>query len=217
MEISSSFIELGRQGKVLFSIFRNTTEAQQLEAQLRQSQKLERFDQLAGGVAHDFHNLLAVIRGNAELMLMDGDAVSTEGREFPTAITSAAERTANLTRQLLIFSRKQFIQHHGWVEGVQPAGRRHHPQELPARHPAARPGVGSFAHRGRTPRRVLESYGYKVHEAASAREAIEVWWPSVQDISLLITDMVMPEGISSRELGNKLRAQKPDLKEMAIR
>jgi two-component system, cell cycle sensor histidine kinase and response regulator CckA len=60
--------------------------------------------------------------------------------------------------------------------------------------------------------RVLESYGYKVHEAASAREALEVWRPSAAEVSLLITDMVMPEGISGRDLGERLRAQKPELK-----
>jgi PAS domain S-box-containing protein len=110
LEISSSFIERGAHGKVLLGVFRNATERRRIEAQLRQSQKMEGIGQLAGGLAHDFNNLLAVINGNAELILQEGDSLSAPAREFLGHITGAAERAANLTRQLLIFSRKQAMQ-----------------------------------------------------------------------------------------------------------
>ncbi len=81
-----------------------------LEAQLRHAQKMEEIGQLAGGVAHDFNNLLVVIRGNAEIVLMDPAKLSQETRECLRQIIAAAERAANLTRQLLAFSRKQSMQ-----------------------------------------------------------------------------------------------------------
>jgi len=93
----------------VFAAARDITERKQLEEQLLQSQKLEAVGQLAGGVAHDFNNIMGVILGYAEL------AQSRVPRESPVAtqlghVRAAAERAASLTRQLLAFSRKQFLQ-----------------------------------------------------------------------------------------------------------
>ena len=77
-----------------------------LEAQLRQAQKLEAIGQLAGGVAHDFNNLLTVINGNAALLIGQG-RLDAEGVGLARQVIEAAERAASLTRQLLMFSRKQ--------------------------------------------------------------------------------------------------------------
>lgn len=91
-------------------VARDVTERRQLEEQLRQAQKLEAIGQLAGGVAHDFNNLLSVIRGNADLALASGDEVRAETREFLGQIVAASERAAGVTRQLLLFSRRQMMQ-----------------------------------------------------------------------------------------------------------
>jgi DNA-binding response OmpR family regulator len=82
------------------------------QEQLRQSQKLEAIGQLASGVAHDFNNLLAVIRGNADLALMTSGRPASDANDFLQQVCAATDRAANLTKQLLIFSRKQVMHFH---------------------------------------------------------------------------------------------------------
>ena len=95
------------QGIVLNS--RNVTERKRLEAQLRQSQRLESVGQLAGGIAHDFNNFLSVIRGYARF-LVEGLGDEDPHRSDAVEIEKAAERAARLTSQLLIFSRNEVVQ-----------------------------------------------------------------------------------------------------------
>lgn len=77
-----------------------------LEDQLRHAQKMEAFGQLAGGVAHDFNNYLAVIRMHIDFLRMGGD-LEPEQSACAREIEQAAERASNLTNQLLLFSRRQ--------------------------------------------------------------------------------------------------------------
>jgi PAS domain S-box-containing protein len=79
------------------------------EKQLRQAHKMEAVGQLAGGVAHDFNNMLSAIRGYTEVLLNDRTKDEST-REALEEIRSATERAASLTRQLLAFSRKQVLQ-----------------------------------------------------------------------------------------------------------
>ena len=86
-------------------VFRDVTAKTELEERLRHSQKMEAVGQLAGGVAHDFNNMLAGIMGYAE-MARDPDSDRGEVEEFAGHILAAASRAADLTRKLLAFSRK---------------------------------------------------------------------------------------------------------------
>jgi PAS domain S-box-containing protein len=83
-------------------------EKARLEAQFQQAQKMESVGRLAGGVAHDFNNMLGVIIGNAELALEEVEPSQPIYSDL-AEIQKAAQRSANLTRQLLTFARKQAI------------------------------------------------------------------------------------------------------------
>jgi PAS domain S-box-containing protein len=88
---------------------RDVTEQASLEGELRQAQKMESVGQLAGGVAHDFNNLLTVITGRIEF-LIGAENIDDEQQADLAEIKKAADRAAELTRQLLAFSRKQLLQ-----------------------------------------------------------------------------------------------------------
>ncbi|HWQ37106.1 MAG TPA: PAS domain S-box protein [Burkholderiales bacterium] len=349
----------------IVGVARDITERRQLEEQLRQAQRLEAIGQLAGGVAHDFNNILTSILMEAELAA-EADGLPGEVRESLAQIRTAAERAAGLTRQLLLFSRRQVLQprvldlnevvagvakllqriigedirlqldlHPGplWTRAdvgtldqvlmnlavnardAMPEGGRLFVEtgaeqvgERP-RHPEARPGayvwvrvrdtgvgiprevlprifepffttkepgkgtglglamvygvvrqqhgwveVESEPGRGATfqvflpaapaladeapvggerrvpggsetvllveddaavrqvTRTVLARHGYRVVEAGSGVEALEVWRAHRERVALVVTDLVMPGGVSGHELARRLRAERPGLK-----
>jgi len=91
---------IGYQG-----IIRDVTEQRQLEAQLQQAQKMEAVGTLAGGIAHDFNNVLQAISGYVELLLIKKEKKDPDIR-YLNQIDRSAQRATELTKQLLIFSRK---------------------------------------------------------------------------------------------------------------
>jgi two-component system, cell cycle sensor histidine kinase and response regulator CckA len=92
--------------KQWLSLAVDVTERSNLEAQLRQAQKMESVGQLAGGIAHDFNNLLTVINGHASL-IMSGEKLDDTAADSVREISEAGKRASALTRQLMTFSRKQ--------------------------------------------------------------------------------------------------------------
>jgi PAS domain S-box-containing protein len=105
--VDARFVKVADELRILISA-QDITEVLQIEAQLRQAQKIESLGQLTGGVAHDFNNLLGIIMGNIEL-LREGLEPGSEQIEFADQIFKATERGASLTRQLLAFSRRQTL------------------------------------------------------------------------------------------------------------
>jgi signal transduction histidine kinase/CheY-like chemotaxis protein len=348
--------------------FRDITGRVELEAQLRQAQKMEAFGQLAAGIAHDFNNILTVIQGNASLLGTE-EMTREDQAAARNEIVTAAERAANLTRQLLTFSRLrrletrdvdlneivtsiakmlqrligediaqetqcaaggafvhadpgmleqvlmnlavnsrdampkgghliirtapvnigreqarsnprarpgEFVrlsisdtgsgispkdlphifepffttkdvgkgtglglatvygiveQHKGWieVESRESLGATFHiylPRVADKKELERKPAVQSSALRGsetillvededsvrKLLKSLMERYGYAVLDAASGPLALEVWREHHGTIDVLVTDMVMPEGIGGRELAKELLSRKPDLK-----
>ena len=101
--------DAGGQVVNFVAVKRDVTREMELEAQFRQSQKMEAVGALAGGVAHDFNNILAVIMGYGEF-IMAGLEPDSPLRKYAEELQHAAERAAGLTKQLLIFSRKQKVE-----------------------------------------------------------------------------------------------------------
>ncbi len=107
VEINAKVVDT-KNGRQILTLCRDITERKKIEEQLRQSQKLEAIGKLAGGVAHDFNNILSAIIGYAtltQMQLTDNDP----NRRNIEQILHASERAATLIRRLLSFSRKQVI------------------------------------------------------------------------------------------------------------
>ncbi|MHB8835233.1 MAG: ATP-binding protein [Candidatus Methylomirabilia bacterium] len=123
----------GRTTRVI-EVKRDITEHRKLEDQLRQAQKLEGIGQLAGGIAHDFNNVLGAMIGFAGVLQMkigEGDPL----RHFVDEIVAAGERGADITRQILMFSRKQAFdlkpeRLNGIVRGLEKMLRRLLPESI---------------------------------------------------------------------------------------
>jgi PAS domain S-box-containing protein len=105
---SGAITEIGGR-ECLITILRDVTEQQRMEQQLRHAQKMESVGQLAGGVAHDFNNILTVIQAHTSLLL-DDHRLAPDVLDSLRQIAQSAEFAASLTRQLLLFSRKQILQ-----------------------------------------------------------------------------------------------------------
>jgi len=97
-----------RSGAIPFvaQVFKDVTERETLGEALRQSQKMEAIGRLAGGVAHDFNNILTIIQGYLEFL----KEVGAPYRDSVQEVSKAADRAARLTQQLLAFSRRQVLQ-----------------------------------------------------------------------------------------------------------
>lgn len=109
--IESSFFRAPSAGTLpggIIFISRDITDVRELDAQLRQSQKMDALGRLTGGIAHDFNNLLTVMLGSAEA-LKYRFGQDTEERELAEIIEEAGERGAGLVRHLLTFSQKQML------------------------------------------------------------------------------------------------------------
>jgi PAS domain S-box-containing protein len=108
LETSLHFQARGGALDEIQCIARDVTGRRSLEAQVRQMQKMESVGQLAAGVAHDYNNIMTVIVANSDIMLEE-QATSGEHTEMMQEVHDAAARAANLTSQLLAFSRRQII------------------------------------------------------------------------------------------------------------
>lgn len=107
VRISSCIFESKRK-KFVYSTVYDLTEKKRLESEIRQAQRMESIGRLAGGVAHDFNNILTVINGYTDLMI---NTMTQENQFYDDVIEirDASERAVSLTQQLLAFSRKQVL------------------------------------------------------------------------------------------------------------
>ena len=100
---------LGHELMYFEGFVQNIEERKQLENQLQQAYKMDALGRLAGGVAHDFNNMLSIISGYGELLLALPE-LGENAKHYATEIRLASQRAASLTGQLLAFSRKQVVQ-----------------------------------------------------------------------------------------------------------
>jgi two-component system cell cycle sensor histidine kinase/response regulator CckA len=107
-QLSAEVIEIDGV-KCFLVIVRDVSDRKKLEEQLRQAQKMEAVGQLAGGVAHDFNNMLMIMLSYAEL-IQNAGGVNPQIADYSSRIRKAGESAGSITRQLLAFSRKQVME-----------------------------------------------------------------------------------------------------------
>ena len=144
VEISLQYIADAGVAPRFVAIVRDVTERHQVEARLREAERMETVGQLAGGVAHDFNNLLSVINSTAELA-MEGRAADDPVRQDFEEIRQAGNRAAALTGQLLAFSRTQLFSPElldvdGLLAGIRPMLLRLIREDI---HLLIRPAIGA--------------------------------------------------------------------------
>jgi PAS domain S-box-containing protein len=225
--------ETGQVSGVI-GIATDVSQRRRLEDETRQSQKLEALGRLAGGVAHDFNDTLTTILGYCTL-LQHRQRGDTESRRCLTEVRNAAERAAALTRQLLVFSRQPLPESPSGAFDLSASSTRELMRRVledasephatfeagAAAGPQARGGgagagamlllVEDEASVRAIAREMLVASGFRVLEAATGPEALEVARRSTKPIDLVITDVMLP-GMSGGELAEKLRAERPALR-----
>jgi signal transduction histidine kinase/ActR/RegA family two-component response regulator len=162
------------------------------QAQLRQSQKLEAIGTLAGGIAHDFNNLITVISGYTELALMRAEKNSSSAEDL-RQVVDAADRAANLTHQLLAFSRKQVLQPTvldlgDVVSGIAPMLRRIIGEHIELRIQSSTPLGRVRADRGQV-EQVLLNLAVNARDAMTAGGTLTIATANVSGgVSLVVSD-----------------------------
>ncbi|MGI9659081.1 MAG: two-component system sensor histidine kinase NtrB, partial [Gaiellaceae bacterium] len=109
LELSTQLVEVDGRTEAVQGIGRDVRERKRLQQQLFQAQKMEAIGQLAGGVAHDFNNVLTAIMASSEMLLLDMPGKDPL-RQEAVEIKKATDRASRLTQQLLAFSREQKLQ-----------------------------------------------------------------------------------------------------------
>ena len=187
--------------------FHDVTKSRDLERRLVQSHKLEALSRLAGGVAHDFNDLLTVITSRGELA-RKGLSPQEPLRRHLEEILEAAERATALAHQLLAFSGQQEPAPAGAPRDASTAAEAPRGTEtvlLVEDHEAVRLVV----------REVLEAQGYTVLEASRAAEARRAEKRHEGPIHLMIADVLMPDA-TGPELALQLRPARPRMKVLFI-
>ena len=197
---------------------------QESHGSIQRQEHLAAVDQLTSGLAHEFNNIMTVIRGHASL-LKDNPNLDKDSTKSLAHITNSVERMAELVRQMLAFSRQQATQPQR-LEMGEILGRA---AVLPVNDQAPqRPAEAASlpgAHGGKETvlvaedewvlrelvREILTAHGYRVLEAADGVEALNVWDEHRENVDVLLTDIAMPRGLSGRDLAEKLRQDDPGL------
>lgn len=108
VKIDAKYLQENNKTKYIEAMLKDITLEKMLQSQLIQSQKLEAIGLLAAGIAHDFNNILTPIMGYADMMLLAPDTDPTS-KSYLKEISKLAENAANLTKQLLIFSKRKIV------------------------------------------------------------------------------------------------------------